>query len=165
MCPSIFWLQPLRLTLWPVKYLQIFKVLTSTLGSSGSCLGMNSTDFLVTCSFIFHPSGQILDNFPVSYYNSQLYRDLYFQVEFHFMIFCHISNFSVPWCIVSHLITIFKRLPTSQIYPTTKGYCLSPPAPTTSWIKILTWLHFSAIETVLGTNPGQGMAISHCFWM
>lgn len=74
--------------------------------------------FWFSCYLLFSPFRTDFGQFPVSCYNSQLCWYSYFQVESHFMIFCHISSFSVPWCVISPLVTILKRLPTSQIYHT-----------------------------------------------
>lgn len=132
-CPSVVLLLPSQLHTLALWYLQICKVLISTLGRS--YLGMKSTVSFVTCSF-FLPSGQILDPFPVSYYNSQLYRHSYFQVEFHFTIFCHISSASFSWCIVSSIVTVLNSCQLNTFIKLAGDMVYSLPF-TRPWIKIL----------------------------
>lgn len=120
-------------------------------------------DFCYVLHFL--PSDQILDSFPVLYYNSQLYGHSYFQVESHFTTFCHISNLFFPWCIISSIVTssyscqlnTFIKLAGDTLYP--------HPLPKTNKDIKLTWFYSSSIEALLDTFPCLGMAIYHCFWM
>lgn len=125
-------------------------------------------DFFVPCSFP-HPlcfQARFLDNFPASYYNSQLYRCSYFQVEPHFLFLCHISSLTFPWCVIFSIVVIFKHLPTWYIYHTSRGSCLSLTLYQ-NWNKDikLTWFHSNTVETLLDTFPTPGISIYHCFWM
>lgn len=126
-----------------------------------------SCDF---CSLLFpHPlslQARFLENFPVSYYNSQLYQHLYFQVEPRFVFLCHISSLSFPWCITFSIVVILKQLPTWYIYHTSRGYwyylSLTLYQNRNEDIK-LTWFHSNTIETLLDTFPAPRIAICHCF--
>lgn len=152
MCLSSILLQPHRLTLRPYHTCN----LTSTLGRGRSSLGMESSDFLVTCSF--HPSGQILDNFP-------------FRVIIPNCVGIRISKLNlISWFSAIFLASLFHGVLYPLLSQFWKGFQLHkfiipPPTHITPRIKILTWFHFSTIETSLDIFSCQGMVIFHWLWM